>query len=388
MRIRRVTFVAVAAAIMGCGESSPTPPPTPVASISDLPVGQFAAPFAGERAVASVFDHELPFQFSDNNGYLLSFWGERLSGIDGHNGYDWQLPEGTPVLATGAGTVTFAGLEPAFVCPLLNRSVSGLWVTVAHRLADGRVVLTQNGHFSRIDVRAGQRVSTGEQLGLSGTTGCSTGPHLHFATFLQNSTGTAATVFDSFGWQGTTVDPWIGNPVGTSSFMLWGASQTPPLYRELRRTGPYPEPLFVAIKSLRYLGVDDDRNPNNEFVELDVSPTRADWDLGSDTLKNSRGVAFVFPPGFRVAGGQSVRIYSGRGTNTPTALYAGSSAPLWANQGDCIRLVDTLRRTLTGTAWGTGNCGTVATIALRESPTLDFAPSPPLGLLRGITVKE
>jgi murein DD-endopeptidase MepM/ murein hydrolase activator NlpD len=68
----------------------------------------------------SVFDHDLPFEFADTNGYLVSFWGEKLSGIDGHNGYDFLVAEGTPVHAAGPGTVSFAGGETPFFCPLLN----------------------------------------------------------------------------------------------------------------------------------------------------------------------------------------------------------------------------------------------------------------------------
>ncbi|QMV32304.1 M23 family metallopeptidase [Thermus thermophilus] len=164
-----------------------------------------ASPFQGEFRVTNVSDHEYPFQFQDNNGYLFSWWGEKLPGVDGHQGYDFPMPEGTPLLAAYDGEVTFAGWENPFYCPPLDKTVSGLGVVLRHRLPNGEVFLSIYAHMSEVHVKTGNLVRTGQVLGLSGNTGCSTGPHLHFE--MRRLRGTAWPVFDPYGWEGEGEDP-------------------------------------------------------------------------------------------------------------------------------------------------------------------------------------
>ncbi len=83
-----------------------------------------------------------------------------------HIGLDIAVPEGTPVHAAAAGRVTQAGWSGDY----------GILVTVDH--SDG--YSTYYGHLSRLRVQVGQYVEQGQVLALSGTTGLSTGPHLHF----------------------------------------------------------------------------------------------------------------------------------------------------------------------------------------------------------------
>jgi murein DD-endopeptidase MepM/ murein hydrolase activator NlpD len=83
-----------------------------------------------------------------------------------HTGVDFVVPTGTPVKAVGAGTVVSAGWGGAY----------GNQVVL--KLADGHYA--QYGHLSQLSVSAGQAVTEGQQLGLSGATGNVTGPHLHF----------------------------------------------------------------------------------------------------------------------------------------------------------------------------------------------------------------
>ncbi|GAA0922638.1 LysM peptidoglycan-binding domain-containing M23 family metallopeptidase [Streptomyces thermoalcalitolerans] len=83
-----------------------------------------------------------------------------------HTGVDFAVPTGTPVRAVGAGTVVSAGWGGAY----------GNQVVI--RLNDGHYA--QYAHLSSISVSAGQSVSTGQRVGLSGATGNVTGPHLHF----------------------------------------------------------------------------------------------------------------------------------------------------------------------------------------------------------------
>jgi peptidoglycan hydrolase-like protein with peptidoglycan-binding domain len=98
-------------------------------------------------------------------GRLGDRFGPRGNGF--HAGIDLVAPRGTAVAAAGAGRVVWAGFR------------SGGWgrvVTIAHR----RGVRSLYAHLSRVDVRLGDHVRTGERIGLVGATGNATGPHLHF----------------------------------------------------------------------------------------------------------------------------------------------------------------------------------------------------------------
>lgn len=83
-----------------------------------------------------------------------------------HTGTDFVVPTGTAIKAVGAGTVVSAGWDGAY----------GNEVVIQH--ADGRY--SQYAHMSSLGVSAGQSVTAGQQIGLSGATGNVTGPHLHF----------------------------------------------------------------------------------------------------------------------------------------------------------------------------------------------------------------
>ncbi|MYT19923.1 peptidoglycan DD-metalloendopeptidase family protein, partial [Streptomyces sp. SID7760] len=83
-----------------------------------------------------------------------------------HTGVDFVASSGTTVRAVGAGTVVSAGWGGAY----------GNEVVIRH--ADGKY--SQYGHLSRLSVSVGQSVTGGQTIGLSGSTGNSTGPHLHF----------------------------------------------------------------------------------------------------------------------------------------------------------------------------------------------------------------
>ncbi|MBR9989886.1 MAG: M23 family metallopeptidase [Gemmatimonadetes bacterium] len=102
------------------------------------------------------------------DGVVTSPYGLRMRGWnpDMHEGVDVAAPTGTPVHAMKSGRVEHAGAWGGY----------GLSVTISH----GSNVRTLYAHLSRIDVRAGDRVSGGQQIGAVGQTGSATGPHLHF----------------------------------------------------------------------------------------------------------------------------------------------------------------------------------------------------------------
>ncbi|GHB71310.1 peptidase [Streptomyces cirratus] len=83
-----------------------------------------------------------------------------------HTGIDFHAASGTTVHAVGAGTVVEAGWGGAY----------GNNVVIKHN--DG--TYTQYGHMSSLSVSVGEQVTPGQQIGLSGSTGNSSGPHLHF----------------------------------------------------------------------------------------------------------------------------------------------------------------------------------------------------------------
>ncbi|MEU4066923.1 M23 family metallopeptidase [Streptomyces wedmorensis] len=88
-----------------------------------------------------------------------------------HSGQDFAVPVGTPVKAAGAGTVVKAGPNGGGDGPAYGNAI-----VVKH--ANG--TYSQYAHLSKIKVHVGQKVGAGQQIALSGNTGNSSGPHLHF----------------------------------------------------------------------------------------------------------------------------------------------------------------------------------------------------------------
>ena len=99
--------------------------------------------------------------------YQSSYFGEiREFETGGHKGNDYAAPVGTPTYAAAAGTVIIAGWSNS----------AGNWVVINH----GNGLVTKYMHHSSLCVSAGQHVEKGQQIGYVGSTGQSTGPHLHF----------------------------------------------------------------------------------------------------------------------------------------------------------------------------------------------------------------
>jgi murein DD-endopeptidase MepM/ murein hydrolase activator NlpD len=104
--------------------------------------------------------------FSHGYGWRKDPWsGER----DFHGGIDIVAPSNTEILAPGDGVVSRAGRYPQ-----LGKSLD---------IAHGYGYVTRYAHLNELRVRAGERVRRGDVLGLVGSTGRSTGPHLHYEVF-------------------------------------------------------------------------------------------------------------------------------------------------------------------------------------------------------------
>lgn len=104
------------------------------------------------------------------DGWFSDSYGWRSDPFDGsrefHRGLDIVVPHGTPVRASADGLVTVAGRQAGY----------GKVVHLSH----GSGLSTRYGHLSEILVRPGQRVKQGDVVGRVGSTGRSTGPHLHY----------------------------------------------------------------------------------------------------------------------------------------------------------------------------------------------------------------
>ncbi|MGH3736141.1 MAG: M23 family metallopeptidase [Micromonosporaceae bacterium] len=112
-----------------------------------------------------------PAWVNPTTGYdLSSGFGHRWGTV--HNGVDLAGPTGTPIRTVHSGTVERAGWYGGY----------GYAVIVDH----GNGVSTLYGHNSRVLVKQGQRVLTGQRIALMGSTGYSTGPHLHFEVHLSD----------------------------------------------------------------------------------------------------------------------------------------------------------------------------------------------------------
>lgn len=103
-------------------------------------------------------------------GEVTSKFGMRTHPITGqykmHTGVDYAAPTGTPVQATRSGKVAEVGYDEGY----------GNYVVVDH----GNGVKSRYAHLSEINVKEGQELQAGQKLGEVGSTGLSTGPHLHF----------------------------------------------------------------------------------------------------------------------------------------------------------------------------------------------------------------
>ena len=104
-----------------------------------------------------------------------------------HTGIDIPNARGTPVVAAGPGKVVWAGYG-LFDRKDRDTDPYGLAVAIKHDFGyENRNLYTVYAHMDRIDVIEGQRAETGTQLGVVGTTGFTTGPHLHFEVRIETN---------------------------------------------------------------------------------------------------------------------------------------------------------------------------------------------------------
>ena len=160
-----------------------------------LAAGNLTLPFADPHPrITSWTDHHYPDRQDD--GTMIRFDGASGYAYDGHRGTDFAVPSNTPVLAADDGTVIYS-----------EWSDSGGWGVVIDHAYDR----TAYFHNNQLFVYPGQHVSRGQLIALSGSTGNSTGPHVHFEV---RDLLTPWHSVDPYGWTGPGKDPWrwdLGN---------------------------------------------------------------------------------------------------------------------------------------------------------------------------------
>lgn len=156
---------------------------THTVSLNEIVEKAVAASINPGDTVNDFFSARLP----DVGGTITSKVGMRIDPIDGtwrqHNGIDISIPTGTPIKPVASGVVVYSG----------SRSGYGNTILVEH--PNG--VITLYAHNHRLLVSQGQPVTTDTVLALSGSSGRSTGPHLHFEAWQSGNNITMAFLPDS-----------------------------------------------------------------------------------------------------------------------------------------------------------------------------------------------
>jgi murein DD-endopeptidase MepM/ murein hydrolase activator NlpD len=168
-------FSAALAARLAPAQAHVAGAPAAPVTLGEMLRGRFVAPLiapppATTLAGAAPPDVPTTDLLKPVDARFTSDFGPRTHPITGrasnHAGVDLAAPTGTPIAAAGEGVVAFAGVRGGY----------GNLVILEH--ADG--TQTYYAHADRLDVRAGDRVARGQQVATVGSTGRSTGPHLHF----------------------------------------------------------------------------------------------------------------------------------------------------------------------------------------------------------------
>lgn len=110
------------------------------------------------------------------NIHISSYFGMREHPVfkvrKMHWGIDFPAPMGTPILATAGGIIVETTTDP-------DSSSYGKHIVIAH----DNVYKSLYAHLSKVDVKVGDEVAAGDTIGLSGNTGVSTNPHLHYEVY-------------------------------------------------------------------------------------------------------------------------------------------------------------------------------------------------------------
>jgi murein DD-endopeptidase MepM/ murein hydrolase activator NlpD len=192
--------------------------------IPNLQKGLFlATPFSGQFVITQLW--------GENSAVYSQYTYDGVP-LVGHNGIDFGLPQGTAVVATEAGEVVQTGYEPAGF---------GNFILLAHPW--GQSIYA---HLNSISVKMGQHVGRSQTIAISGSTGSSSGPHLHFAIRIHPFTRTD-------GWGGFSDPLPYMNPrdIAWPSYMMdMGPMHTP---QQLPESGSNWQPPGMADDAPGYI---------------------------------------------------------------------------------------------------------------------------------------
>ncbi|MGH2448952.1 MAG: M23 family metallopeptidase, partial [Chloroflexota bacterium] len=207
------------------------------------------SPFSGWADINSFVDHDRPDYEIDGTIILANglratsadgeesdlfpaYWSPSLRqyiNYDGHNGYDFGISY-QPVYAAASGTVSYAGWNGPS-----ESDGYGQMILINHH--NGYVTLY--GHLSKLEVKAGDHVDAGSEIGISGTTGNSSGPHLHFSVFHN------CQITDPYGWSGPGRDP-LYSFDNQQSVYLWLPGQEPQILNPPPGWPSFPSGVKIA----------------------------------------------------------------------------------------------------------------------------------------------
>ncbi|MDA1107402.1 MAG: M23 family metallopeptidase [Proteobacteria bacterium] len=149
----------------------------PFADMNDMfedSVAEMETQMSRWARLEGLFEH-LPIVAPINTGQLSSRFGKRQDPFTNrwatHNGLDLSAPLNTPAYSTAPGKVTFAGRNGPY----------GYMVEIDHGLG----LTTRHGHLNKLLVKSGEQVGLRHKIGLVGSSGRSTGPHLHYEVMFQ-----------------------------------------------------------------------------------------------------------------------------------------------------------------------------------------------------------
>jgi len=276
---------------------------TPTATTSHAAAATAAAapfltrPYWNPHPVTSIFDHCNPDYSRDgriceyegtvasasngvdptfSSGYAITPGGTNYLYYDGHNGWDLALSY-EDVFAAAGGVVQIAGVDP-------NNPGFGECITIDH----GNGFTTRYAHLSQIKVVAGQAVIRGQVIAVSGNTGNSTGPHLHFGVYVNNPWA----AIDPWGWQAGYPDP---NPPDSGDLWLMGDPQNPVPFAP---AGASAAPAYLAATVSWTPPAFDGGDPLTSYT-VTASPGGASTTVTADQLSAvvkglQLGVAYTF----------------------------------------------------------------------------------------------
>ncbi|MFI8102534.1 M23 family metallopeptidase [Streptomyces sp. NPDC086023] len=164
----RSTVVAAglgALMVFGAGHAAFAAGTTDVSTALSAPAQLVSEQAAAAKKAAGWTNPVENYVVSATYGKGGSMWARK------HSGQDFAVPTGTPVKAVHKGVVVKAGPNGAGDGPAYGNAI-----VIKH----ANNTYSQYAHLSKVQVRVGQTVSTDQRIGLSGNTGNSSGPHLHF----------------------------------------------------------------------------------------------------------------------------------------------------------------------------------------------------------------